>query len=107
VLGLPVDTIVKAVRLDLAESALHATIACRDGNGFDWLPLAADDPDGEETCQLMLVIAAAPFTELKAVEADVGPGSPSDCTSVSEASLTAAMHAAFPSNSGEPSECTR
>jgi hypothetical protein len=55
----------------------------------------------------MLVNAAAPFTELKAVEADVRPGSPSDCTSVSEASLTAAMHAAFPSNSGEPSECTR
>jgi prophage maintenance system killer protein len=30
-----------------------------DVNGFDWLPPAGDDPDGEETYQLMLAIAAA------------------------------------------------
>jgi hypothetical protein len=40
--------------------ALATTIACRDGNGFDWRPPAADDSDGGETYQLMLVIAAAP-----------------------------------------------
>ena len=113
VLGLPMETVVKAVRLDLAESALHApqagwggvefypsfamkaavllgrltknhalpdgnkrtalatTIAFCDVNGFDWLPPACDDPDGEETYQLMLAIAAAPGADLEAVEAEV------------------------------------
>jgi hypothetical protein len=40
-------------------------------NGFDWLPPARDDPDGEETYQLMLAIAAAPGADLEAVEAEV------------------------------------
>jgi death on curing protein len=112
VLDLPVETVVKAVRLDLAESALHApqaawggvefypafpmkaavllvrltknhalpdgnkrtalatTIAFCDVNGFDWLAPAGDDPDGEETYQLMLAIAAAPGADLEAVEAE-------------------------------------
>jgi hypothetical protein len=33
---------------------------------------SGDDPDGEETYQLMLAIAAAPGAELEAVEAEVG-----------------------------------
>jgi hypothetical protein len=40
-------------------------------NGFDWLLPAGDDPDGEETYQLMLAIAAAPGADLEAVEAEV------------------------------------
>jgi death on curing protein len=112
-LGLPVQTVVKAIRLDLAESALHAppsrlgrvefypsfpmkaavrlmrltknhtlpdgnkrtalavTIAFRDVNGFDWVPPAGDDPDGEETYQLVLATAAAPGADLEAVDAEV------------------------------------
>ena len=113
VLDLPVETVTKAARLDLAESALHApqagwgeiefypafpmkaavllvrltknhalpdgnkrtalavTIAFCDVNGFDWLPPAGDDPDGEATYQLMLAIAATPPAELEDVEAEV------------------------------------
>ena len=47
------------------------TIAFCDVNGFDWLPPVGDDPDGEETYQLMLAIAAAPGEDLEAVEAEV------------------------------------
>jgi death on curing protein len=113
VLDLPVETVTKMVRLDLAESALHTpqagwggvefyptftmkaavllvrlvknhalpdgnkrtalatTIAFCDVNGFDWLPPAGDDPDGEETYQLMLAVAAASAAELENVEAEV------------------------------------
>ena len=38
-------------------TALATTIAFCDVNGFDWLLPAGDDPDGEETYQLMLAIA--------------------------------------------------
>jgi hypothetical protein len=47
------------------------TIAFCDVNGFDWVPPAGDDPDGEETYQFMLAIAAAPGADLEAVEAEV------------------------------------
>jgi hypothetical protein len=53
VLDLPVETVVKAVRLDLAESALHAPQAARGGVEF------------------YLAIAAAPGADLEAVEAEV------------------------------------
>jgi death on curing protein len=52
-------------------TALATTIAFCDVNGFDWLPPAGDDPDGEETYQLMLAIAATPPAELEDVEAEV------------------------------------
>jgi death-on-curing protein len=52
-------------------TALATTIAFCDMNGFDWLPPAGDDPDGEETYQLMLTIAAAAGEDLEAVEAEV------------------------------------
>lgn len=52
-------------------TALATTIAFCVVNGFDWLPPAGDDPDGEETCQLMLAIAAAPGADLETVEAEV------------------------------------
>jgi hypothetical protein len=56
------------VRYPSLEDHLHAA-AC-DGVGFGWLP-GRDDPDGEETYQLMLAIAAAPGADLKVVEAEV------------------------------------
>ena len=52
-------------------TALAVTIAFCDVNGFDWLPPARDDPDGEQTYQVMLAIAAAPGADLEAVEAEV------------------------------------
>jgi prophage maintenance system killer protein len=52
-------------------TALATTIAFCDVNGFDWLLPAGDDPDGEETYQLMLAIATAPGADLEAVEAEV------------------------------------
>ena len=52
-------------------TALAVTIAFCDVNGFDWLPPPGDDPDGEETYQLMLAIAAAPGADLETVEAEV------------------------------------
>jgi death-on-curing protein len=52
-------------------TALATTIAFCDVNGFDWLSPAGDDPDGEETYQLMLTIAAAPGADLEAVETEV------------------------------------
>jgi death-on-curing protein len=51
-------------------TALAVTIAFCDVNGFDWLAPAGDDPDGEETYQLMLAIAAASGADLEAVEAE-------------------------------------
>jgi prophage maintenance system killer protein len=45
-------------------TALAVTIAFCDVNGFDWVPPVGDDPDGEETYQLMLAIAAAPGADL-------------------------------------------
>jgi death-on-curing protein len=113
VLDLPVETIVKAARLELAESALHSpqagwgevefypafpmkaavllvrlaknhalpdgnkraalatTIAFCDVNGYEWVPPDGDDPDGEETFQRMLAIAAASSEDLEAVEAEL------------------------------------
>jgi death on curing protein len=52
-------------------TALAVTIAFCDVNGFDWVPPTGDDPGGEETYRLMLAIAAAPGTDLEAVEAEV------------------------------------
>jgi prophage maintenance system killer protein len=52
-------------------TALAVTIAFCDVNGFDWVPPAGDDPDGEETYQLMLAIAGALSADLEAVEAEV------------------------------------
>ena len=40
-------------------------------NGYDYVPSAADDPDGEETFQRMRAIAAAPAEDLEAVEAEI------------------------------------
>jgi hypothetical protein len=94
-LDLPVETVIKATRIELAESALHApqagwsevefypafpmkaavllvrlakNHALPDGNRT---PSAGDDPDGEETYQLMRTIAAAASEDLEAVEAEV------------------------------------
>jgi hypothetical protein len=94
-LDLPVETVIKATRIELAESALHApqagwsevefypafpmkaavllvrlakNHALPDGNRT---PPAGDDPDGEETYQLMRTIAAAASEDLEAVEAEV------------------------------------
>ncbi|HYY78091.1 MAG TPA: type II toxin-antitoxin system death-on-curing family toxin [Actinomycetes bacterium] len=39
-------------------------------NGYEYVPPAADDPDGEETYQRMLAIAAAPAEDLEQTEAD-------------------------------------
>jgi hypothetical protein len=36
-----------------------------------WVPPAGDDPDGEETYQLVLATAAAPGADLEAVDAEV------------------------------------
>jgi death on curing protein len=52
-------------------TALAVTIAFCDVNGFDWHPPAGDDPDGEETYQLMVAIAAAPGADMETVEAEV------------------------------------
>ena len=52
-------------------TALATAIAFCLVNGFDWLPPAVDDPDGEETYQLMLAIAAALGADLETVEAEV------------------------------------
>jgi len=52
-------------------TALATAIAFCLVNGFDWLPPAGDDPDGEETYQLMLAIAAALGADLETVEAEV------------------------------------
>jgi death-on-curing protein len=112
-LDLPVETVIKATRIELAESALHApqagwsevefypafpmkaavllvrlaknhalpdgnkraalatTIAFCVVNGYDWTPPVGDDPDGEETYQLMRTIAAAASEDLEAVEVEV------------------------------------
>jgi prophage maintenance system killer protein len=51
-------------------TALALTIAFCAVNGYDWVPPAADDPNGEETFQRMIVIASAPGDDLEAVEAD-------------------------------------
>jgi death on curing protein len=51
-------------------TALALTMAFCDVNGYAWQPPAADDPDGEETYQRMLTIAAAPAEELEQTEAD-------------------------------------
>ena len=40
-------------------------------NGYDYIPPAGDDPDGEETFQRMRAIAAAPAEDLEEVEAEV------------------------------------
>jgi death on curing protein len=40
-------------------------------NGYEYVPPAGDDPDGEETFQHMRAIAGAPAEELEAVEAEV------------------------------------
>jgi hypothetical protein len=40
-------------------------------NGYDYIPPAGDDPDGEETFQRMRAIAAAPAEDLEAVQAEV------------------------------------
>jgi death on curing protein len=39
-------------------------------NGYDYIPPAGDDPDGEETFQRMRAIAAAPAEDLEVVEAE-------------------------------------
>jgi prophage maintenance system killer protein len=51
--------------------ALATTIACRDGNGFDWRPPAADDSDGEETYQAHARHCRSAGADLEAVEAEV------------------------------------
>jgi hypothetical protein len=88
ILDLPVETVIKAARIELAESALHApqagwgeiefypaalatTMAFCVVNGYDWIPPAGDDPDGEETFHRMRAIAAATAEDLEAVEAEV------------------------------------
>jgi hypothetical protein len=63
-------------------TALATTIAFCDVNGFDWLPPAGDDPDGEETYQ------QRPARILRPSKPRSRPGSASGCTSVGEASLT-------------------
>jgi death on curing protein len=40
-------------------------------NGYEFVPPAGDEPDGEETFQRMRAIAAAPVEDLEAVEAEV------------------------------------
>lgn len=40
-------------------------------NGYDYVPPAGDDPDGEETFERMRAIAAATAGDLEAVEAEV------------------------------------
>lgn len=76
VLGLAADTVAKAARLELAESALHAprALTCMVRfclrNGYEYVPPAGDDPDGEETFQRMLAIAAAPADDLEPIEAE-------------------------------------
>jgi hypothetical protein len=40
-------------------------------NGYDYVPPADDDPDGEETFQRMLAAAAADTVDLEAIEAEV------------------------------------
>lgn len=51
-------------------TALATTIAFCDVNGFHWTPPLGDDPDGEETFQHMLAIAAVPSDDLEAIEAE-------------------------------------
>jgi hypothetical protein len=98
VLGLPVETMkadVLVVRLTKNHAlpdgnkrpALATTIEFCDVNGFDWIPPAGDDQDGEEIYQLMLAIAAAPGVDLEAVEGEVAAWIRERLTSASEASV--------------------
>ena len=56
-------------------TALATTIAFCDVNGFDWLPPAGDDQDGEETYQLMLAMPQRPARIWRPSKPRLRPGS--------------------------------